>query len=491
MKTPRPAAGVAPEIWPTLTTERINTAVYATQTLLDNEPSWVHRRVEQVDFLDKGRTYRRMSVDFSLPRLAGDHAIPYIPISVVRKHVLKRLDVRDEHGAALPVLTRRENAPIAAEFLVRVARLRLARRFVIPDGKLSAAVDPEVRQLVADLRLIAGDHDENNPVQARKVERDAFQRLSNPTTAVGRALWDDHEYAEPWISELSEQFILFVESAAAPLERRIIKLSYEENLTGARGTLPEGWKRPLAWCWRRGGDLVESLGLRAYHTVLPAQAIVDCESYHVEIAAPEGVFVSRATLRTRAPGAADDDWQDRATDGCTDLASLHAFAVPPEDVEVSIVDVFLRLRPAGLLIAAAFSSWVTTAIIWIGIYLHDRGVGTHREALTALLVVLPALFAAYLVPGEHRLTRSMFKGLRLLLLVSALLSFTAASTLAIDFSRAKPLHWWIVTFQPSTRAIWVELGRISAGVTLVVSVALISSWLANRRRRNRGALSDR
>ena len=48
-----------------------------------------------------------------------------IPLSLVHKEVLRDLDVRDEQGNALPVLTREQNAAIAGALLVQQASVTL------------------------------------------------------------------------------------------------------------------------------------------------------------------------------------------------------------------------------------------------------------------------------------------------------------------------------------------------------------------------------
>ena len=484
--TPTPAPPID-EIWPdTRTTRELNAAVYAMQVLLDNEPAWVHRRVERIEFLDKGEVRRQMSVDFTLPRLEGDAVVPYVPLSVVRKHVMKNLDTRDEENKPLPVLTRRQSAPIAAEFLVGIARLRLSPEYVLPQSTEEDA-DDDLHRLAADLRLIAGERDEKDFGQLLRLQRDAFERLANATTAPAAALWADYEYARPWIVELADQFILFVETPTTPLRRRVLKFSYDQSLVVIR---VGGWSRPLSWLVNRAGDLIETLGLKGYHALVPAQAIVDAESYHAEVTAPDGVYISHARLRTQAWES--DEWKERDRDGGTHRASLYAAGVAESESEVktSLIDVWFRLRPEGLLVAAFLSSLVTTGILWLGIYLTSEGIEPRREALTALLVALPALLAAYLVPREHPLTRRMFKGVRGLLALTALVSFIAASTLALDFENSQPLGWgW--EFEPSVKDVWWVLALISTGISAVISAALLMSWGTLVYRRKSGAPSDR
>jgi hypothetical protein len=85
--------------------------------------------VEAITLLDEGLV-RRNTSDFTLPRLLKDEpksGVHFVPATLVMKDVLRRLDVRDETGAALSILTKRENGPIAGEVLVGHANTILAR----------------------------------------------------------------------------------------------------------------------------------------------------------------------------------------------------------------------------------------------------------------------------------------------------------------------------------------------------------------------------
>jgi hypothetical protein len=147
-----------------------------------------------------------------------------------------------------------------------------------------------------------------------------------------------------------------------------------------------------------------------------------------------------------------------------------------------VVEVSFRLKPGGLLVASFFSSLFTTSLLWAGWYLHRHGVDASRGPLTALLLALPAIYGVFLVPGrEHRLTRRMFKGLRVLVLMTAVIAFVAAAALALNFHRAKPLGVWVIRFRPTDPTIWLNLGRISSGITGVLFVSLSLSWLAHER----------
>src|SRR5215208_679531 len=98
-------------------------AAAKTALLLAEEERWVHRRVETIELLDARELRRRTSVDFTLPRFPAlgqaVGGVEYVPLSLVRKGVLTAFDLRDEAGASLPLLNRRQGAEIGGVLLVQ------------------------------------------------------------------------------------------------------------------------------------------------------------------------------------------------------------------------------------------------------------------------------------------------------------------------------------------------------------------------------------
>jgi hypothetical protein len=148
----------------------------------------------------------------------------------------------------------------------------------------------------------------------------------------------------------------------------------------------------------------------------------------------------------------------------------------PTVSEAEFVRVALSLRTA-LVLRATAASLLTSAVLWGGLVAHFVWHPTAPpEAAAVILVVLPAAFAALVIPAEHQLVRKMFRGLRLLVFVSALLSFLAGAAVAVRFS-------------PGTREeIWLGLAASSAVVTSIATSALTKTYVGLKlaaRRRNR------
>ena len=93
--------------------------------LLLGPQQWIHRRVEQVSYIDASTVRRRISIDFEVPdgSIVRDAPGPvYVPIAQLAKRTLSRFDLRDSDGCSLPMVTKEENAHISTAMLLAVAR---------------------------------------------------------------------------------------------------------------------------------------------------------------------------------------------------------------------------------------------------------------------------------------------------------------------------------------------------------------------------------
>src|SRR5262245_34858624 len=76
--------------------------------LLLRPQGWMHRRVEQVSYIDARTIRRRISMDFDVPDnaiLRTTHGPIYLPVARFAKRKLSRFDLRDATGQALPMVT--------------------------------------------------------------------------------------------------------------------------------------------------------------------------------------------------------------------------------------------------------------------------------------------------------------------------------------------------------------------------------------------------
>lgn len=455
-----------------------------TSMLLAEEAAWIHRRVETIEFLDGSRIRRRMSVDFTIPDLGAVHRrwegpTTVLPMALPRKRPMKAFDAIDEEGRVLAVLTRDQNSEIAACVLADQAEAVLLDEGIpLPD------------ELRVDFQDIAGcrRRADDKPTEAQRLERcgsalNAFSTVATPVTDASKfsgadfarfVLWKD-EVFNGLLREFGERYLLFVvlpDSAAG--ERRVVKFTYEEE------TEPN----------HRAGRvrlLLESLGLRRLGARISTRALFGASSYHIEVQAPDEVLIKRAELAVletvinraeplKSPNRKVE--RIRALVREAEIERTHLFDAGVERntngardpllatvSELGYVQLELALKPASIL-APAMMCLLTAAVLLGGVIAHMLGYSAPAEPSVALLVIIPAIFAAYLLPGEHRLLRKVYRALRISVFVATAGAFAAAAAFDLDMST----H--------ATFRIWLIIGIL----TLLIGVLLASAAILAKRR---------
>jgi hypothetical protein len=453
--------------------------------LLAEERAWIHRRVETVAFLDSNRIKRHMSVDFTVPELEvveGQAVAPdLLVVALPRKRAMKDFDITDESGSSFPVLTLDENSAIAAKILEDQAEELLAEK--------GLALSPYVKSLLCD---VAGmkHSSEDAPTEEDRQDRvidaiDVFLSTAGPTTNIDQlegdlrligVLWADQVFSG-LVRELGERFLLLVKNPHPAGRRAIVKLSYEEQADQPRGTAPPGPSLK--------NRLLEGLGLAYLPIRIQARALFGAGSYHMEVVVPDEILVKKAELgvrsvntdRTAAVGSPNRRTVDlEPIKRARDSARPHLFAQGQSRAapgtrdplrvitsETGYVDLALALKPSEV-IPNMISSAFTAFILLTGAVLGSFGFTSAPEPSTALLVVIPGIFAAYFLPGEHRLVRKMYRLLRISSVVSAMAAFVAAAVLDISFG-----HTFTVT-------VWYSMGILSALMFVTLLHAARLSW---------------
>jgi hypothetical protein len=462
---------------------------YATEIglLLSEEDAWVHRRVEHIEFLSIVRVRRAMSIDFTYPDIPAIRGratkpagyIPLLPLALPRKRVLDALDVRDEAGRAVPVLTRSENSFIAYELLTR-----LALEVVGTAG--FSTLDPAVGR---DLAGITGYEGVDAPDPDRALfhfVRAHYRPPTRPSDALAqrRLLWND-DVMRPLLWLFFERFLLLVPLDVKPGQRRIIKLAFEDEAEPPpfSGTLLTQIRQRIA---RLGRALLVSFGWARLRIRIGVRALVGAESYHVEmVGVPAPLKIVRAVLgvsveryfftASRYNIATRELDEDRRGDG----SHLYASRVRRQMVEEEMMDpaspdeervatgyaeVVLLLKPRELL-APLFLALLTTAVLVGGLVLHARSHRPELDASTAILVLVPGLISAYRIPAEHPLVRRVFRGLLLPVGVCAAASFAAAASLAVDLSTHERV------------TLWHWLAWLAAAATASIGIAFLRSLI--------------
>jgi len=386
---------------------------------------------------------------------ASASSIP-VPLGLFKKAPLRAFDLREEDGQPLAVWTREQNDAVTAAALLQLA------------GAIAAASgSPMSKEVALDLSRMAGA--DGDALANAAWERFETPQPRDPDDSV-RKLIRDSPAAWPLFNELREQFILIADLHEPWDCRRIVKLSYEESVRGDVGGGPLGWGAAKA------RTLLETLGWASFRFGFPTPALVDAASYHVEVTAPDDVMIAEASLKVFVADAegnetahvvATERGQDRAHLSINRKeAELRGWSL--DAITRSLVDVRFSLKAQGLVMAAVGTSALTTALLWVGLHLHQHHIAPRPEAATAVLVVLPAIYAAYLAPGRDPLLRRMTVAMRALVFASSLVAFAAACALALKMSATDVVR------------LWHGLAVGSSAVTSVLSVSLLMAWIRQR-----------
>ena len=433
---------MATELWPREALEMaLESEVAGLQTmrLLLAQPDWVHRRVDALEYRDSTTFRRRQSVHFTVPDAApelviGQTTARLVPLTTLRKETLVNFDCRDESGAALPVLTRGQQALLMVRAMTGWA-----------EGILGVPLAPD---LVADIEaLLTTPGADAHEARARMRADDAGGHRA--------ALRADGLFPL-MLDQFTDQFLLATLVHDPPGTQRIVKFSYEEL-----GDLaPEPWPRaPLAaLCWipRQAASATESL--------------FSTESYHFEADMPAGVDVPVASLWV---GSTENDM------ACIDVdtGGHLRIALRATDFERGVAEVRWSLRPArrGWLRTAWIATALSALTLTVGAWRLDTitsagvaagsdalGAGTRTELAAAVILALIGTLGGLVARiEEHPLVSRLLEWPRRLAGGAALLPFIAAGTLVVGPAGT------------SRRVVWALLAAVGVAIAAIFAVAFV------------------
>lgn len=187
---------------------------------------WVRRRVETVSFVDVDTVRRQTTLDIDTAQLQvrasgcpffEDRALA--PLAILSKELLMNFDLRDRHGAALPV------APRQVDSFMALSALAGAARAVLGHARL-----PDLPRVVERLRQLTYDFpDEGDDPFESMVGSWAVPDVWTP---VEKEAWSNLLGDESF-SRLLRDFtfhFLLVTQVPTDVPTHIVKFSYEEFL---------------------------------------------------------------------------------------------------------------------------------------------------------------------------------------------------------------------------------------------------------------------
>lgn len=390
--------------------------------LLAEPQEWIQRRVEMMTVVSTRLVRRSVSVDMVLPdsarrerlRLdpADDETPLVIPLGVLRKAQLIDFDLR-EGSRPLLFVRSRLNVLVAAA--------------VIAEEAQSDAISAEDAEAARPwLVRIAGPAHED----ARKAFDELFPTEGRePSNALpaGARRFARSRNARAIALQLRDAYILLVELPDSSTRRRLVGFATDQQLV--EPVEPRAGSSPLA----------RSLGLSPTEIDLDVPGIAQTASYHVEVEVPRGCSAATASLEC------DGESVGRSVEIMGSRASIYGSRAT-ETAEIVHGDVRLRVgvRQDGryFLFPALFAALVSTALLLAGLCVL-KADGSLEPAATAILLSFIGLVTGLVVKSdEEKLTAELHGGARMVLVVVALCSVTAAAATAFGAQRETLERWW-------------------------------------------------
>ena len=375
---------------------------------------WINRRVERLTLMGADTARRQVSLDLSLPEAA--EGIVCAPIAVMGKEygILGDLDLRDEGGASIPLLTRAQARELCRPMLEAAACEALGE-------ELSAEISEVIEGLLAE-ELISAD----------EVER----RLATGDGEL--AVLRDHGPFIDLATTLADHYFLFIPLDTATGRRRVIKYGFTRALS-----VDHPIDRP-AWAQR----LRTALGWRpmALRIELPAGADRNPAPYYLTLAVPDGLALTPLTPAARRRSWFDDrSWLVRSHVDLdcrlpTQQLSEGKAIARLEKIE-GTVETGVRLGqskllsgPVGLALMVALGVLALVAALSESAGRLAGGAdGGELGAAAGFLFAIPGLFAGYLaVSNENSLLSHLLAGVRAAMAVTALAAGGAAMALVLS-----------------------------------------------------------
>jgi hypothetical protein len=395
---------------------------------------WIHRKVDAIQFTGDMRLRRHVSVDFQVLPFADDgfkQLLPrrwLVPLAVLNKGLMLGFNLRDEGGAAVPILTSDENTWVSWSVLSFFASQALGTN----EDPLDDAEHGALRDVAA----------------ARPDEVDSVIRAIQDHPR----LWAIHQspllYAG--LRTLAKNFLLLaaVDPDAGP--RRVYKYSHEVDLS----------------------DQVQRFKLLPRLGLMPATLTIDVpridsRSTHIETVVPIGLQIARKPRAKVVDGAG----------GVSETKASSAFSAGVGHVHLSSDDSFRLDKVPSASIEFAFypteHGLVRIAFVMSALVLMltsaanarlDLLVKASDASVAVLLGIVGALTLFIVRPGEHQFVSQLMAPYRAVVtLVGAFVPLAGAISLVIDSSPRMLTGIWLgLTLLADVCTGWLALIWLNA-----------------------------
>jgi hypothetical protein len=418
-----------------LSTEALAAIAKACLHLLDSPDEWIHRRIDRFVISDHSTARHQTSVDFTIPAgtrpitVHDGQAMYVAPLFLLNKQHPRAqadakgriiptapytdIDLLDEHGTRLSLLTQKQGVRIAGIMLMEAA------------AQSEMTVTPKLEDQLADIAVLD-----------TLKRRPALEGVFDQTAEAEREELSNSEAFRKF-RELAYMFSVYSPVIGFFNERpknRLVKLVYDEPTNVI--SKPKGWIR-------RG------LGVKAEQYFVGLPEIGAAQSHHVEIEVPSELEVNAVGLIGRRyeefampdgkkSDAGPDDFYVRQI-GCNPIGSI--YMPSPQGRRVGSAWVKLRTRRNGFVLGALVASGIIALVLGLFTLVEPALIrGERPEGTVAVLLLVPALLAAFVAnPSEHSLTARLLLFARFALVINGLLPFGAAVLLLTASEYTKPV----------------------------------------------------
>lgn len=431
-----------------------------------NDPTWIARHVETIAIESEHSGRRRLTVDVELPgdpdaivTTCDGSALFCVPIALLAKHPpTAQIDVRDEGGRALPLLTRAENGWISSLALLGAME------------KNGGAPYPEFQEELID--LVFADPDEIGPAVSAALMLEEVKLDGPGAKRIQRV-----------IEDLAVCSMLWVYLWGVPGERRVVKLSYairlerqplvlhNEHEAELRVSYPDDrqditfpvsvpgsirWRDTIA---RLLAPISSALGWSSLDVLIRFPDMRGAHTYHMQVVAPEGLELTGIDAENgKEPSSGHSDGQ------CAHLY-LSNVNGPATTGPIRFA---LKVERRGFLNLSLMATVVTATGLWLAqATVEQAQIGDVNQISAAVLLVLPALLAVFVVrQAEHPIATRLLAGVRALVLLAGLASVEAAAAL----SGIHPGTW------QSVSEAWIWCASVASLAAIGVAIAWVRSF---------------
>jgi hypothetical protein len=368
----------------------------------------IHRITDTVKVQD-GTLRRELSVDLTIPsppESAGAHsALSLVPL--MRGHrgrLFDNLAVADASGRSLSVLAQEENKMVAALLL------ETTYKFALRDENLDVDHFDDIWRVGVAIATIPY----LSPKHARWIYRKYF---SDPKVLALLGLTDSGRDALGKLAYfLCDRFMTTAEVAAGPLDKVVLKYSYDSKYREDAQYRDTGSDTALK------SQLRSAFGQRPYSFRIRIPLAFVAQSYHFRMDAPSSAYCSVQAVLVEAPKAPSEatttkttttlqEWQPpgrlqyRKTESpASNYAHLYIHGLNRQKHFPLFARVIFYEVPPGSLGSTAIVSAATSLALVVVAALSGKYVSSPSidTAIASLVVALPATVAFWLQPWPDR-----------------------------------------------------------------------------------------